>query len=131
MKEEVEQHLIDKSVTVDFEKRVSVASLPLLHNPEVKLANNKHKALKVYHQQLKKLDQEPFDKADVISSERKLQDLGFVDYFKNLTPKQQQMLNESKIVNFIPWRAVWNPNSISTPCRIVFDASQLGYRIQP
>ena len=25
---------------------------------------------------------------------------------------------------FIPWRAVWNTNSISTPCRLVFDASQ-------
>ena len=25
---------------------------------------------------------------------------------------------------FIPWKAVWNGNSISTPCRLVFDASQ-------
>ena len=25
--------------------------------------------------------------------------------------------------NFIPWRAVWNGNSISAPCRLVFDAS--------
>ena len=30
----------------------------------------------------------------------------------------------SKIQKFIPWRAVWNGNSISTPCRLVFDASQ-------
>ena len=33
------------------------------------------------------------------------------------------MLKNSKIKNFIPWRAVWNGNSISTPCRVVFDAS--------
>ncbi|MEM7375655.1 MAG: hypothetical protein AAF587_44090, partial [Bacteroidota bacterium] len=124
LKEEVEQHLINKSVTVDIKNRISIASLPLLHNPEVKLANNKHKALKVYYQQLKKLDKETSDKADVISSERKLQEMGFVDYVQNLTAQQQQMLNNAKIVNFIPWRAVWKPNSISTPCRIVFDASQ-------
>ena len=26
---------------------------------------------------------------------------------------------------YIPWRAVWKQNSISTPCRVVFDASQI------
>ena len=34
------------------------------------------------------------------------------------------MLRRSEIQNFIPWRPVWNGNSISTPCRPVFDASQ-------
>ena len=123
-KEEVEQHIINKSVTVDIKNRVSFASLPLLHDPEIKLANNKHKALKVYYQQIKKLDQQPSDKADVIASERKLQTMGFVDYVENLTTHQQQMLANTKIINFIPWRAVWKPNSLSTPCRVVFDASQ-------
>ena len=34
------------------------------------------------------------------------------------------MLTKNPVQNFIPWRAVWNSNSISTPCRLVFDASQ-------
>ena len=41
------------------------------------------------------------------------------------------MLRRSEIQNFIPWRAVWNENSISTPynspvnsIRLVFNASQ-------
>ena len=34
------------------------------------------------------------------------------------------MLRRSEIQNFVPWRAVWNGNSISTPCRLFFDASQ-------
>ena len=34
------------------------------------------------------------------------------------------MLRNNPIQNFILWRAIWNGNSISTPCRIVFDASQ-------
>ena len=34
------------------------------------------------------------------------------------------MLKASDVQNFIPWRAVWNGNSVSTPCRIIFDASQ-------
>ena len=62
IKEEVEQHLINQSVTVDVETKESWATLPLLHNPEVKLVPNKDKALKIYRQQLKKLDQSPEDK---------------------------------------------------------------------
>ena len=42
----------------------------------------------------------------------------------NLTPEQQEMLAKNPVQNFIPWKAVWNGNSISTPCRLVFDASQ-------
>ena len=34
------------------------------------------------------------------------------------------MLKSSEIQNFIAWREVWKTNSLSTPCRIVFDASQ-------
>ena len=52
-----------------------------------------------------------------------MQQLGYVDYVRNLKPEQQEMLR-SEIQKFIPWRAVWNGNSISTPCRLVFDASQ-------
>ena len=43
---------------------------------------------------------------------------------RNLTPEQHEMLTKNPVQNFIPWRAVWNGNSISTLCRLVFDASQ-------
>ena len=49
--------------------------------------------------------------------------MGFVDYVSNLSPEQQQRLKDSPIQNYIPWNAVWKENSISTPCRIVFNAS--------
>ena len=34
------------------------------------------------------------------------------------------MLTKNPVQNFLHWRAVWNGNSISTPCRFAFDASQ-------
>ena len=34
------------------------------------------------------------------------------------------MVLSSPVQNFIPWRAVWNMNSVSTECRVVFDATQ-------
>ena len=113
-----------ESVSVDFEKHETIASLPLLHNPAIRLNPNRSKALKVYQQQVKKLSKFPNDKNDVIASERKLHDLGHVDYVENLSTEQQIQLRINPIQNFIPWRAVWKANSISTPCRIVFDASQ-------
>ena len=124
VREEVEQDVINNSVEVNIKNRVTVASLPLMQNPAIKLAPNKNKALQIYNQQIRKLDRNLQNKRDVIESEAKLQKLGFVEFVKNLTPEQQQMLKASDVQNFIPWRAVWNGNSVSTPCRIVFDASQ-------
>ena len=73
IKEEIEQDIINSSVKVNREKRITTASLPLMHNPVIKLAHNKDIALKVYNQQVKKLNKNLKDKADVIESEAKLQ----------------------------------------------------------
>lgn len=124
LKEEVEQDFIEKSVTVDVKNKVTTASLPLLYDPAIKLSWNKEIALKVYQQQLRKLEKIPSDKLEILQSEAKLQRLGYVSYVADLTESQQKLLKESPIQNFIPWRVVWKPNSVSTPCRVVFDASQ-------
>ena len=123
-KEQMEQDVMNKSVKVDATSQRTTASLPLMYNPSIKLAHNKEQALKVYKQQIKKLNQNADDKKDVIESKEKLLQVGYVDYVWNLKPPQQEMLRRSEIQNFIPWRAVRNGNSTSTPCRLVFDASQ-------
>ena len=124
IKEEVEQDLIERSVDVDLERCVVEASLPLIADPQVKLVPNRHKALKVYQQQVKKLEKSPADRESVIKAENKLQMLGFVSYLKDLPEETQRSLKESPIQNYIPWRVVWKENSTTTPCRPVFDASQ-------
>ena len=99
VKEEVEQDVINKSVTVDTDRRVTTALLPLMFNPLYKLAPNKDKALRIYNQQVKKLNQKPQDKEDVIQSEAKLQSLGHVEFVRNLTPEQQEMLTKNPAQN--------------------------------
>eukprot|EP00794_Sanderia_malayensis_P020954 gene20954-biopygen15460 len=123
IKEEMEQSIINSSVTIDVEKQVITAYLPFIDNPALKLSPNKAIAIKTYYQQLRKLDKNPSDKADIIASEAKLQQLGFVDYVHNLSEETQLSLQNNVIQNFIPWRAVWKVTSLSTPCRVVFDAS--------
>ena len=125
IKEEVEQDLINRSVTVNANKCSTTATLPLLRDPQNALQPNREVALRVYNQQIKRLARNEQDKDDIIASEDKLHKLGYVDYLKNLPAHQQKMLSSSIIKNFIPWRAVWKGSSLSTPCRIVFDASML------
>ena len=118
IQEEVEQSLIDRSVSVDIDKRLTTASLPFLNNPDIKLVPNEKSALKIYKAQVRKLETKPEDKAAKIF----LHDLGFVDFFDNLT-SEEKLLFENKLQNYIPWRVTWNLNSPTTIVRLVFDAS--------
>ena len=68
LKEEIEQDLIVKSVAVDKERRITVASLPFIQNLNTKLISNKDIALRIYHQQVTKLDKSRKDKSDVIKA---------------------------------------------------------------
>ena len=46
-----------------------------------------------------------------------------MEYIENLTIEEQNQIFSSTLLYFLPWRAVWNSNSVSTPCTPVFDAS--------
>ena len=124
IQEEIEEDIVVKCVEVSEEKGESVSKLPFVVNPDVRLKSNEGMARKVYQSQIRNLDKKPEDKQAAISFEGKLQDLGFVDYLRNLTPEQQDMITNAPSRYFIPWRPVFNENSVSTPCRLVFDASQ-------
>ena len=123
IKEEIEQDLINKSVHIDLENHVVKISLPVMADPCVKLCPNKDIARKVYDQQLKKLKSNEADRTSVIESERRLHNLGYVAYVKELPENQQKYLKDNPVQNFIPWRVVYKPSSLTTPCRVVFDAS--------
>ena len=89
-----------------------------------KLRQNIGIAHKVYQSQIRKLEKSPKDMTQVFESEKKIHDIGFVEFVDNLDREDRNMIQNSEIKYFIPWRAVWTENSLSTPCRLVFDASQ-------
>ena len=120
---EAQQYIINNSVRVDLEAKVTSATLPFIEDPITSLTSNRQEAMRVYDSQVRKLNKDPQAKSDVLKSEGTLQQLGFVDYVKNLTDDQRKRLFGAALKYFIPWRAVWNMNSISTPCRVVFDAT--------
>ena len=122
IQEEMEQALIDKSVTVDTEQRISEASLPFTSDPTRRLSPNSHGALKQYKQQVRNLARSSKDREEAIASEAKLQELGFVDWLENLTEEEQNLILNSVVKYFMPWHVV-KSLSISTPIRIVFNCS--------
>ena len=124
IQEEIESEIIEQCVTVDIEKGESVSKLPFVASPEARLRPNDKMALKVYESQVRNLNRKPEDKESALLFEAKLQDLGFVDYVHNLTSEQQDRILNASSRYVIPWRGVWNENSVSTPFRMVFDASQ-------
>ena len=123
IQEEIEQELISRSVQVDISRGETISVLPFVVNPDPRLKPNEKLARKIYESQSKILSNKPIDKEAVLLSESKLQELGFVEYFDNLPQEDKNMILKAPSRYFIPWRAVWNENSLSTPCRVVFDAS--------
>ena len=121
-KSEREQAMIDSSVIVDIEKKLSIATLPFMYDPEEKLSSNRKIALKVYKGQVKKLATNPAAREAVILSEGKLQTAGHVNWCENLDPGVRERMKEG-VVHFLPWRVAYNENSTTTPVRLVFDAS--------
>ena len=123
IREEIEQDVINRSVKVNSEKRTTSAVIPFMNDPVAKLGPSRDIALKVCKQQRKKVNKIIQDKNSVIKAEKKLHNLGYVDYVKNLPEDLQEFLESTPIQNFLPWRVAWKSSSIYTPCRPVFDAS--------
>ena len=88
----MEENLIAQSVKVDVTRHTSTAKLPLIYDPLIRLQPNKHKALKTYSQQLKKLNNNPADKADVLKSEKKLQELKTLSITLKICQKNSRKL---------------------------------------
>ena len=125
LQEEREQYLIEESVKVDFEKQAITVKFPLLADPKTSLGENKKAALKVYKQQIEKLNKNPKDKEDVLKSEKKMQDRGHVRFLSELEPEEKLRMERTGFSHFTPWRSVWNSNSMTTQCRVVFDMSAI------
>ena len=117
IQEEIEQGVIDRNVEVDVEKGMTTHLLPFLTDPDLRLDSDAQERLarKVYEGVVKKLSDKPVDKEAIIKAEAKLHELGYVDYLDNL-PKEVQDFIMSNLKYIIPWRVVYNPNSVSTPC---------------
>jgi hypothetical protein len=125
IQEEIEQTVIEKSVNVDISKGRTIAKLPFLSNPVHKLRPNMGIGLKVYQSQLKKLGKSAMDMDHVLKSEKKLHELGFVDFVDNLCDEDRNMIHNSEVKYFIPWRGKFPLTDGGYSCQLVFARTKI------
>ena len=126
VQEEEEDRLIENSVRWDKEGKKMYCSYPWIHDPISTLRkfwgkdSNHSQAIAIFKQQTKK---PLFYKEGAVSFQKELEDKGYVKKVSELTEEQQNLINNSPVKHFFPWRTVWKQDSVSTPCRIVTDPS--------
>ena len=124
LKEEREQHQIEESVTHDPIRNKLTAKLPFTLPPEGNLSPNRFIAEKVLQSQLRMVAKNENTREEVVMAHEKLASKGYVVPLESLPIDiQAQVTTPPNPHYYIPWRTVAKPGSISTPHRIVFDAS--------
>ena len=101
-----------------------IAKLPFTADPKDHLLPNRYQAEKILDSQLRQLSNNESARLDVLAAHEKLTSGEYVLPLLEL-PLEEQKLVEDDFDSgyFIPWRSVWKSGSLSTPCRMVFDAS--------
>ena len=122
MEEEIHQYVISNLVSVKIMKRITTAVLPFMSHSLDKLAHNKDKVLQLYNQQVQKLNSHKIE--NILQNERLTEKSWICWFCKEFTTISTNDIKKSPMQIFIPWRAVLNGNSMSTSCRLKFDASQ-------
>lgn len=122
--EEVEQALIESCISLDAEKKRLVTKLPFIKDPNTHLTPNKNIAYKVLESQVKLALKNPEMVADLEKAHHKLLDKGYAVSVESLSAEDKEAMDNGTGHGYvIPWRSVYKEGSLSTPCRMVYDAS--------
>ena len=122
--EHYEETQIRNSITYDPIKEKFSAPLPLKSDPESCLAPNDNHAKHMYYKMAKSLNNNQDEKNVILNSFNKLIDLGYVKKLSDMDNATQADVL-SKQCYFIPWQVVYKLSSVTTPCRIVLNASSI------
>ena len=124
LREEKEQAQIENSVQLNVQQRTLEATLPFIDNPETKLTDNRRVAVSIFESQMRNIKKNPDMKGDILKAHDKLASKEFVVRAADLPSEITAQLDEIKGPGYyIPWRIMYKESSLSTPCRLVFDAS--------
>ena len=125
LRDEKEQYLIDQAVTFDHERKLLFSSLPFIQNPDEFLTPNRHVAESILWSQLRITSKDENIKNDIIGAHEKLRSRGYVQKLSEMSPEIQRLIDiDGPLTKYwIPWRMQWKSSSVSSPARMVFDAS--------
>ena len=123
LQEEAEQALIEASVWLEPEKSRMVCRLPFVKDPAVNLEDNKVQAEKIFASQMRTFAKNQAMKQAVIAAHDKLLSKGHVVAVNDLAPEERKVFEATPGSYTLPWSCVSKVDSVSTPYRVVFNAS--------
>ena len=123
IRQEQEQQIIKDSVWIEWKERRAMAFLALRADPKDFLNENRFIAKKRLENVCKRYNKDKKVIENIMAAFKKLHDRGYLLYMEDLTEFQRKKLEDETLKHFIPWDIAFNPRSLSTPARPVFDAS--------
>ena len=121
-RQHMEEIILKECIKFDPNRGNFCVPLPLKDDPETALGNNADQSKSFYKRVVNKLSKAPEDRKAIIKSFNKQIELGFIQKLSTM-PKELQDSITSKRMYIIPWNYVYKEASISTPVRIVINAS--------
>ena len=121
-RQHMEEKILKECIKFDPSKGNFCVPLPLKDDPETALGDNAEQSKSFYKRVVTKLAKAPEDRKAIIKSFNKQVELGFIQRLSTM-PKELQDSIKSKKMYVIPWNYVYKEASISTPVRIVINAS--------
>ena len=123
LREEAEMHMIKESVKLDLPNKRIICTLPVRGPERDFLSTNRDRALKVLTQQCNKYHKDEEVKEVAVKAFKKLFDNGHAALVEDVDEETKKLFINKDPQYFIPWRLVFKPDSLSTPCRAVLDGS--------
>ena len=120
---EVEQKQIEDSVTLDFENKRILVTLPKRGSEELFLTSNRDIALKVLNGICTKASKSDGMKLQISKAFEKLFANDHAVFVEDLGKEDLDKFVNKVVQYYLPWRVVWKLDSLTTPLRPVFDAS--------
>ena len=124
MKEEREQSLLEAGIRYDRENAMVVANLPFSEPPAKKLTDNIRTATAVLNSQIRGVEKKPETREELVKAHDKLVSRGYAVKLSELPPETREAMKVREGSDYyLPWAAVRKQNSLSSPVRLVFNAS--------
>ena len=123
LREEVEQRQIVDNVELDLENQRIVVKLPKKGPDEQFLTSNRDVALKVYNRICSKASKSDQVKEEIKKAFDKFFDNDHAVYLKDMDADDLEKFVNKTVQYFLPWGLVYKSDSLTTPCRPVFNAS--------
>ena len=121
--EEAEQALIEQSVWLEPETRRLVCRLPFVKDPIASLVDNRQQAERIFESQLRTFARNSAMKEAVLAAHEKLLSRGHVAAVQDLEEEDKRAFEATAGSYVLPWSCVAKADSVSTPFRVVFNAS--------